>query len=595
MKRGCLIGTVFFGAVAAGYYVLLTPYFEWPANAIVAFFGALFGSMFVSGIVGVLRAQRDAWRMRRAASQQPGALADGATVAISGTIRPLNAPLQAPFSGTPCVAYDYDIVHEGQRASSHGADETYEAYDIAGIALTPSMIDTPHGGVRLLSFALLEEFPQHVYRTPETRERAAAYIASTTFKPLGVTKVFSALGAMSDAMTDDDGAVRQDWRMTQGEIALQAARLRERLVTVGQQVTAIGRYSADRRGLIAEGLTSAIQLRPGDMKEAKHTLLGKAYKQFGVGLLFFAVSHGMLGTALFLSETRYRRETPYVQSSALRIAIQDHDAAKLRHVLRQGADPNVRDSNGDTMLHDLRDPDADLIPVLIAAGADPNLIGNYGYTPLMRAAHMGNDAVLSALIAGGAKVNVVRSNGGTALSDAIEGEHPETVNLLMAAGATSDMVTAENGQPLPAGGGEPMATVRAYLAAIHARNVPGLYAAYTPRPKGFFDGTDFDLWHRIRPQAPELIEGFTTGSVATLAVGGATISKAPYVWHYQLVRQGEVWRIAREWDTSGVGPSTAPAPPPPPPPPGQAEPVERPHARPGEPLERPRAAPPSRP
>jgi hypothetical protein len=121
---------------------------------------------------------------------------------------------------------------------------------------------------------------------------------------------------------------------------------------------------------------------------------------------------------------------------------------------------------------------------------------------------------------------------------------------LRAAGAKSDLITAENGRALPADGGEPMETVRAYLKAVHARDVPGLYAAWVPHGKGLFEGTDFDLWHRIRPQAPVFMEGFTNGSAATLAIGGPTISRAGYVWHYQLVTKGEVWRILREWDTT---------------------------------------------
>src|SRR5262249_6454755 len=112
-----------------------------------------------------------------------------------------------------------------------------------------------------------------------------------------------------------------------------------------------------------------------------------------------------------------------------------------------------------------------------------------------------------------------------------------------------------------------MATVRAYLTAVHSRDLPGLYAAFIPRSKGFFEDTDFDLWHRIRPQAPVFAEGYTNGSAATLRIGGPTIAKWPIVWHYQLLYKGEVGRIAREWDTE-VAPAASPA-----------EPVERPRAR----------------
>jgi hypothetical protein len=572
MTRGCLIGVVFFGALAAGYYVALTPYFEWPGNAIAAGLGALFLSIFVSGFFGIFKAHRDARRLGASSTQTVGAFTDGETVAVAGTIRPIDAPITAPFSGTPCCAYDYDIIHLARRVStdSSGGYEAYEQHDISGLALTPSIIETPTGGVRLLSFAMLEQFPQQVLNGPAPRAKATAYIAQTTFRPMGVSKVFSAINALSEALSDDDGAVRMDWRMNQDEIKLEAATIKERLLPVGQQVTAVGKYSADRRGLIADGMLSMIQLRPGDAETARRALLKQAYSGFVTGLVLFLISHGILVGVFYASETRYQRVSPSDQESALRIAVQDKNADEVRRVIRRGVNPNVRGSHNDTLLHDLRD--ADMVKVLTDAGADPNLINEYGYTPMMMAAHMGLTDVVQALLKAGGSPSVVRSDGATALSDAMEGGQAETVALLLANRATSDIVTAENGEALPADGGEPMQTVRAYLAGVHARDIKAMTAAFIPRKPSFFEGTDFDLWHKIRPQAPVFASGFTNGTHATLTIAGPTISNWAVTWHYQLIYKGETWRIAREWDTDNAPPApslsgVAPA---------GAEPVERP-------------------
>jgi hypothetical protein len=440
--------------------------------------------------------------------------------------------------------------------------------------LTPSIIDTPTGGVRLLSYAMLDEFPRQLHNSPGARERAREFIATTTFKPMSVTKVFSAFNALSEALTDEDGAVRMDWRMNDDEINLGSATIRERLLLPGQQVNAVGKYSAERRGLMAEGMTSLIQLRPGDAQSAQRVMLKKAWSGFGVGLLFFVVIHAFIGAVLFMSETRYSRVSTSDQESALRIAVQNANAEEVQRVVRRGVDPNVRGSHGDTILHDLRD--ADMVRVLTKLGADPNLRNEYGRTPLMVAARMGLTDVVTALLDAGAQPNIAQADGSTALSDAIEGNQIDTIAVLLAHGATSDLVTEQNGEPLPADGGEPMETVRAYLKAVHARDMKGLYAAFIPRPANFFEGTDFDLWHKIRPEAPTFASGFTTGRAATLTIAGPTISNWPITWHYQLVHTGgEVWRIAREWNTD----TATPARPPSGPAPGRSEPVERPRGR----------------
>ena len=80
---------------------------------------------------------RPGLRLRGASSHAVGTFKDGETVAVAGVIRPLNSPLTAPFSGTPCVAYDYDIVHIAHRSTDNGM-ETYEAHDISGLALIAS-------------------------------------------------------------------------------------------------------------------------------------------------------------------------------------------------------------------------------------------------------------------------------------------------------------------------------------------------------------------------------------------------------------------------------------------------------------------------
>ncbi len=146
------------------------------------------------------------------------------------------------------------------------------------------------------------------------------------------------------------------------------------------------------------------------------------------------------------------------------------DAAAVRILLDDGADPDARQSDGATALHwavfreniemaaSLIEAGADinavnrlgasalfiaakgghagLIEQLLKAGADPNIALPMGETPVMTAARSGSAEGVRHLINAGAEVNLSeRSRGQTALMWAAAQGHMEVVRELIAAGA----------------------------------------------------------------------------------------------------------------------------------------------------------------
>ena len=436
LRRGCLLIVGLFGALFALYLAFFTRYFEWPGNLFAAGLGSLFGAMGLSGLGQLLWAWRDTAAFSRAARKEP--LVGGRLAVVAGPIRPLGAPLTSPFGGRPCVAYEYEVV---QPLAARRGQANSRSTDLAGFAMAASAIDTGDASVRLLGFPMLDEFPQE--RTPgrEIAARARQYAASAPFermKGLGVLRMFS---EFDDALADADGVVRKDFRMRDDPIPFEQRTIGERVVEVGQQVCAVGRYDAEKRALVPGGATLN-RLWPGTPAKVRASIVGGARSQAKVGFVFFVVSHIMLAVAFYLSETRYARQSGDNQATAIRVAIQHGDVAELERVVRQGANPNARDSFGDAVLLDVREPALAAALVRLGADVDVRHAGD-GDTPLIRAARMGIVDLVRVLLTARADVHARTTSGATALSEAVRGGHEEVVALLRAAGADAQEVLPE--------------------------------------------------------------------------------------------------------------------------------------------------------
>src|SRR5215470_3918547 len=178
------------------------------------------------------------------------------------------------------------------------------------------------------------------------------------------------------------------------------------------------------------------------------------------------------------------------------------EAAQIRELLGNGADPNARDSAGRTPLHVAAFASHyDAVRALVAGGGDINALersrydvitiaavkddvrmvklalelgGNaksitspYDGTALIAAAHLGHDGVVQALIDAGAPLDHVNNLGWTALIEAVilgDGgpRHQRTVKALIAAGADRAIADRSGVTPLQ------HAQRRAYLEMVAA-------------------------------------------------------------------------------------------------------------------------------
>ncbi len=263
IRKSCTIALVSLLGVFAGYYALLRGRVEFPGDLFLSAFGSIGLLMLLSALKQVIFGEGQVAALERAERGLP--LVDGEKEAVWGPIVPVGAPLVSPFSGSPCVAYEYDAKNPSTTDSD--GDSSPAGSAISGLALTPSVIRSDRGDVRLLGFSILEKFPARSLRpTCETMDRVLDHVARTRFTETGISKIGSLFSQLDEVLADDDGTVRKDWRMGEAdEKTLAACTLEEKVVAPGAMVTAVGIWDASRGGLVPKhgGSSTIVTLAPG--------------------------------------------------------------------------------------------------------------------------------------------------------------------------------------------------------------------------------------------------------------------------------------------------------------------------------------------
>jgi hypothetical protein len=547
MKRGCFFSLLLLAACFGSYWYVLHGHAEPPAFWWATGVASFFMWISVSSLQGAVTAARDAMRVSSESSfggYGGEQFADDTIVTVVGHIRAVGSSLRAPFSGKPAVLYNYDIDHISQRS-----DDSTDVKDYSGFALAPCAIDSPHGSVRIFGFPLLEGFPKRSYDTEEGRRNAAAYLEATPQTDMQGFHPGTIFHEIKELLTDDDGQFRKDWKMTEDR-DLSDKHLSEQVVEPGDQVCAIGRWSAARHGLIPPA-GAVIRLLQGDPQKIVSGLWRKCIGNLIGALIVAAVVNGAVYTLLQVTagKSKLFAETPVAKHSIHRDemvdAVSNGNQAAVEKLFENGTGVDVRDSGGRTTLAVAQD--AAMARWLIAHGADVNAADGDGQTVLMQQASAGRTEVVRALVNAGAKLDTLSTKWhSTALMQALDAERMDVVRILRDAGANDDTVTESRGQPVRESD-PPVQTCFAWLDAIQREDLEAMKAASVFKS---FDNVDFKLWKSIRPVHPKLVQGYATADAATVEIRGQISSGTYGTWTYQLVRDGENWRVKNErWET----------------------------------------------
>jgi len=234
MKRNCSIAIIIWLALAVGYWYVMRE-IAGSGKYIAALAMATVVSMGLALIHGVRFSIAD-WKAKKrlARGERPR---DGELAAATGPVAAAFEPLQAPFSGRPCVLYAYEI-----GAPQRG--DARQARDYVGFGMIRCNVRTPYGEIALGSFPVLE----HFYETEVDRAAAIAYVEGTNFtEPDGVTGMIKSMFGVHTTAPP----LKQDWKIGKPS-DLHHAEVSEKILAPGDTITAIGRYVAASNAIVSD-------------------------------------------------------------------------------------------------------------------------------------------------------------------------------------------------------------------------------------------------------------------------------------------------------------------------------------------------------
>jgi len=478
--------------IGAYAYVAFERIREPAPAAVIGVLGGTFTAMLLSSFIGLFTGGRDRGAIRRAINGE--APRDGRLEAASGPIRPLGQPLETPFTGRPCVAYDYDVKRAAKGAS-----------DFAGVALAPSAIDTPRGPAHVLGWAMLDQFPAASDEDIDTA-RGTRYLSSAAMEPFGLTTILSTLGEL---VADDDGAIRKDFQIDADSVNLAGRLIRERSIPPGATVTILGHWSDARRGFAAVP-PGVNRLFAGDLHRTMREVGGGSVKTFAIAAAFFVALHALLAPMYIFA-------------------------------------PGGGGSRAKTAASVWDERDCERQKVSLDAGANPNERGTDAMTPLINSARLGEPACVRQLIAAGARLEDADKTGDTALAHAVRAGREENIKILLEAGAKEFRVTAATGRRITEDAA-PLEAVRDYINAVHRGDFHAMAGLMDNLSEKLLEErrADLPLWQSMQPKTFTIDDGWMTDDAATLTIRGATQLGERRV-AYHLERRPDGWMIRREW------------------------------------------------
>lgn len=186
----------------------------------------------------------------------------------------------------------------------------------------------------------------------------------------------------------------------------------------------------------------------------------------------------------------------------------------IKCLLDNGADPNLETP----LMHAAESCYVDAIPPLLKAGANPNIKNEDGNTPLIEATERGCDKIVELLLQAKADPNMIDKNGNAPLHVAIKQEKLKVIPLLLKAKANPNIQNKFGNTPLHNAAGdyykEGLELLLKAKADPNIKNNSGDTALITLAKEGNEEGVDILLKAKANPNIQNR-EGNTALHIAT--------------------------------------------------------------------------------
>ncbi len=211
---------------------------------------------------------------------------DNKLCAIMGTIKPIKETILTPLSAKPCLAYEYNMHHVSPK------DGSSKIFDFEGWAVTPSIVKTSFGEVKLLGMFDLKDYTRQQILNYGNANR---YIQATSFKKSALKNIKSIKKYMDLFLSIISEKVGEDIQHSDKTEA-SGLIMEERCVVSESHVCAIGKYSAEHNGLIPDS-TRGIRLLPSNKHDISKDVKRSMATHLIMALLFigFALMILILG------------------------------------------------------------------------------------------------------------------------------------------------------------------------------------------------------------------------------------------------------------------------------------------------------------
>ena len=145
---------------------------------------------------------------------------------------------------------------------------------------------------------------------------------------------------------------------------------------------------------------------------------------------------GVVAAACLMTLLAVGQPTSAVDDVTLVDAARNQESPRVRALLDQNANANVRSADGSTaLLWAAHWNDIAIADSLIRAHADPNIANDFGMTPLSRACTNGSAALVELLLKAGANPNARIATGETPIMTCASSGNVDAMRLLIARGA----------------------------------------------------------------------------------------------------------------------------------------------------------------